>query len=266
MEPPSELELERLFRLKHGDLSDSGWSVRQRFRFRYFQPDDWYEALVARLVTDPTRWLDVGGGSSLFPHNPNLAAMLSARCAHVVGVDPSSNIRGNPFLHERAQCRIEEYRTQHRFDLITLRMVAEHITDPAAAARALRSLLAPTGRVMVYTVNVHTPIALAARLVPFRLHHPLKKLFWGGEEKDTFPVAYLMNTKKQLSELFRSVGLRQELFLYLDDCSALGMFRGLSLLELLAWRTCRMLDLPYPENCLLGVYGLPGTAVSEDQE
>jgi SAM-dependent methyltransferase len=252
--PPTLQELADLYHLKHGDLAAAGWSVRQRSRFGYFLPDDWYEALIYRFVTPQTHWLDVGGGASLFPHNSNLAAKLAGVCALLVGVDPSPNIQLNPFVFERAQCLIEDFRTEHRFDLITLRMVAEHITDPHTAVHALQRLLRPGGRIVVYTVNIRTPIALLARLVPFRLHHPIKKLFWGGEDKDTFPVAYKMNTRKQLTQLFEQAGLHEELFLYLDDCSAFGLFRTLSWLELLAWRSCRWLGMSYPENCLLGVY------------
>ena len=66
-------------------------------------------------------------------------------------------------LHERSQCVLEEYQTGHRFDLVTLRMVAEHLPDPAAAVRALERLVAPGGRVVLITVNLWSPITLLSQ-------------------------------------------------------------------------------------------------------
>src|SRR5262245_13269908 len=91
-------------------------------------------------------------------------------------------------------------------------------------------------------------------LTPHALHHPLKRLFWGGEEKDTFPVAYKMNTRRQLGRLFQDGGFAERLFIYLEDLATFSQIRLLNWVELRAWRILRALHLRYPENCLLGVY------------
>ncbi len=251
---PTLNELQHLLTIKHGDVARSGWAVRRRVRFGYFTPDDYYEALIARYVHPEMRWLDVGGGASVFPHNPTLAKELAKRCKLLVGVDPSENILANPFVHERAQCPIEDYRTEYGFDLATFRMVAEHIAEPAKVIAALNRLLVPRGRVVVYTVNRNAPISLISRFTPFGLHHPIKRLFWGGDEKDTFPVVYRMNTRRDLRRLFEQAGFEERLFLYLDDLAAFSQIKVLNWVELWAWRMVRALGLQYPENCLLGVY------------
>ena len=256
MNPPTGEELQALVALKHGDVARAGWGVRRRARFGYFTPDDWYEALVRRLVTSSTRWLDVGGGASAFPHNAPLAQELAKRCALLVGIDPSPNIDANPFVHERARCRIEEYEAEQRFDLATLRMVAEHITDPPRVIAKLRELLGPGGLAVVYTVNRWSPLTLLAAFTPHRLHYPLKRLAWGGDEKDTFPVAYRMNTRRTLRRLFAAGRFEERLFLHLDDLATFSQIKALNWVELTAWRMLRGLGLPYPENCLLGVYGV----------
>ena len=255
--PPTPTELRQSITLKHGDIAQAGWAARRRWRFGYFTPDDFYEALMNRFVQPETRWLDVGGGASLFPHHPTLAKELAGRCRLLAGVDPSPNILANPFLHQRAQCPIEDYQTDQRFDLATFRMVAEHVADPPKVIEALNRLLTPGGRVVIYTVNRRAPISLVARLTPFALHHPIKRLFWGGEEKDTFPVAYRMNTRRDLRRLFEQGGFEERLFLYLDDLAAFSQFRILNWFELWAWRALHALGLRYPENCLLGVYQKP---------
>ncbi len=248
------LKLDRVFRSKYGDPVRAGWSPRQNYRFGYFTPDDYYEALLDELVQPDTRWLDVGGGRSLLPSNPGLARVLAARCATLVGVDPSETLAENPYVHRQVRCGIEEYRTEEVFDLATLRMVAEHLREPQAMLAALARLLCRGGQVVVYTVHSWSPMALLARAVPFRLHHPLKRLFWGTEEKDTFPVVYRMNTRRQLRQLFEASGFVETSFAYLDDCRTFHRSRVLSLAELSLWRALRTVRLHYLDTCLLGVY------------
>jgi len=133
-------------------------------------------------------------------------------------------------------------------------MVAEHVSDPIRVVEALKRLLRPGGKAIILTVNLWSPITVVSRFTPFGLHHPVKKLFWGGEEKDTFPVQYKMNTRKELRLLFEQQGFRESDFAYLDDLSTFGRFKHLNYVEIFAWRFFRGLRISYPENCLLGVY------------
>ena len=248
------LDLNTFFARKYGPITQVGPNPKRRLRFNYFAPDDHYEAVVDQLVTPGCRWLDVGGGRNVFPNNPTLARELVARCGHLTGVDPSPNIHENPFVHERAQAFIEDYQSDQPFDLLTLRMVAEHITKPDAAMAAIRRLVKPGGKLVVYTINKWSPISVVAWLTPFWLHHPIKRLFWKTEAKDTFPVAYRMNTRRTLAEVAAAHGFREQAFRHLDDLSAGARFRWLNYGELLAWKTLHAVGLRYPENCLLGVY------------
>ncbi len=251
---PTGAELEEVFRLKHGAPESYGWMPRAWLRYRYFNPDDVYEALVARLVTPGCAWLDVGCGREVFPTNRPLARILADRCGVLVGVDPDANLEENPFVHRRFRGPIDQFAWDHPFDVVTLRMVAEHVTAPEAAVAALARLTRPGGRVVVYTVNQWSPAAIAARVVPFRLHHPIKRVLWRSEERDTFPVAYRMNTRRRLARLFEAQGFREVHFAHLDDCRSLARFRPLHLLELRLWRLLKAAGRRHPENCLLGVY------------
>jgi hypothetical protein len=100
---------------------------------------------------------------------------------------------------------------------------------------------------------------MAAWLTPFWLHHPVKRVLWGTEEKDTFPVVYRMNTRARLRSLFGRAGFREQHFAYLDDCRTFHRLRLLHSMELLLWRLLHAADIQYPENCLLGVYRRGGT-------
>lgn len=209
---------------------------------------------MSKLVKEGQPWLDVGGGRDLFPHNRQLASILSKRSGCVVGVDPDSTLQENPFIHHKVNAPIEDYRDSRTYPLVTLRMVAEHITQPQRAIEALARLTAPGGRVVVYTINVWSPLSVLSWIIPFRFHHSIKRFFWGTEEKDTFPVAYKMNTRRQLRRIFTEAGFQERSFAYLSDCRTLARFRSLFRLELQSWRILKSIGLVYPENCLLGVY------------
>jgi 2-polyprenyl-3-methyl-5-hydroxy-6-metoxy-1,4-benzoquinol methylase len=252
--PPSRDALDGLFRTKYGDPARTGWSPRRRYQNGYFLPADIYEAVVAQLVTSGCRWIDVGGGHNIFPDNPGLAKQLVARTSRTVAVDPDATTHKNDLVHERVQAFIEDYRSTEPFDLATLRMVAEHITEPDRAAASLERLVKTDGLVVVFTVNLWAPITTMSRLTPFWVHYPVKRFIWGGDEEDTFPVAYKMNTRAELRRLFADHHFREVAFAYLDDLSALGRFNFPNRCELLAWRVCRALRVNYPENCLLGIY------------
>lgn len=246
--------LATVLHLKYGAPADWGWGPRLRGRFGYHTPDDWYEATVSALVGPDTDWLDVGCGRNVFPFNRPTARMLAERCRLLVGLDPSDNIDANTLVHERARCLLEEYHTDRRFDLVTLRMVAEHIARPEAAVAALGRLTRAGGRVVVYTVHKWSPAALAAAVMPFALHVAAKRLLWSGQSRDTFPTVYGMNTRPTLRRLFDGAGFVEEAFHTLADTRSFGQWKWPAAVELAAWRVFRACNLQYPETCLLGIY------------
>jgi 2-polyprenyl-3-methyl-5-hydroxy-6-metoxy-1,4-benzoquinol methylase len=247
-------ELEEVFRLQHGDPATCGWGPRMRLRFGYFTPDVFYEAFVAKCINDNVAWLDVGCGRNLFPSNQRLAQILAERCGLLVGLDPDDTIDENQFVHRRVKSQITDYCSDQTFDVVTLRMVAEHLTDPGAAVSSLARLTRPGGKVVVLTINKVSPVSIAAMIIPHWLHHTIKRVLWKTEERDTFPVRYRMNTKKKMVELFEGRGFRLLDFAYLADCRIFSRFRLLHFLELSMWRFCRCFNWMYPENCLLAVF------------
>lgn len=251
---PDRSDLMAVFNRKYRREKELGWGPRTRLRFDYFNPDDHYEALVASLVRPGIFWADVGCGRDIFPSNPELAGELSRRSAVLLGIDPDPNIRDNPFISDRFEGLIEDCPTDTRFDLITLRMVAEHITDPGRSVAKLAALAKPGGLVVVYTPNKWSPVSLLAALVPNRFHHRCKRLIWDVEARDTFPTAFRLNTRKTLASHFNAHRMEEVFFAYLDDCRTFSGFRLFSIAELWMQKALRSLDVRYPENCLLGVY------------
>lgn len=257
----SDESLRKAAELKYGDLSAAGQNIRQRLRQGYFAPDEWYEALIDGLVTSQTRWLDVGCGRNLFPQNPALARELSRRCRRLVGIDPDEAVKENEFVHEHIQGTVSDRSlASGYFDLVTFRMVVEHVDDPNSCIQALRRLVAPGGRVIIYTVSKWSVTSVCATLTPMCFHHRLKRLLWNTEEKDTFPVRYLMNTRRRLEQLFRSAGFESEGFWSLPDVS-FWKFPKLHWIELQLIRVCSALQVPYLDRCLLAVYRQSSPAI-----
>jgi len=133
-------------------------------------------------------------------------------------------------------------------------MVVEHMTDPEGAVAALARLSRPGCHVIVYTVNKWSPVSLLAALTPTSIHYRFKKILWGGEDRDTFPTVYRMNTRNTLKHLFASFGFHEQSFERLSDTRVSARSKFLSTIELFVWRGLKAIGLIYPENCLLGVY------------
>jgi len=251
---PDEPSLRQMFHRRYGPTRRLGWGPRMRLDCGYYTPDDVYEALVAGLVVQGISWLDVGCGRELFPNNLGLAEALSKRCARLTGVDPDPTLQENPWVHEKVAGGIDDFDGDGAFDLVTMRMVAEHIDDPRACAESIGRALRPGGLAVVFTVAAISPIPLLTRLAPMGLRHVVKSWLWGTQPKDTFPTRFRMNSRSALQRQFAAAGMREEAFLRLDDCRTFARFKAMSAVELGVMRACRAVGLPYPEHCLLGVY------------
>jgi SAM-dependent methyltransferase len=254
---PDAAALRQVFAMRYGDEPRLGWGPRLRREHAHHTPDEVYEAVVAGIAAPGAAWLDVGCGRELFPNNQALAAVLSRRCARLVGIDPDPTLQENPWVHEKVAARIDAWDGGGAFDVVTMRMVAEHVADPDACVRGVHRALRAGGLAIVFTVFAGSPMPLLTRLAPMSLRHRVKSWLWGTQPKDTFPTCFRMNTRGALQRVFAAAGMREEAFLRLDDCRTFARFRALHELELRAMRLCRALGMPYPEHCLLGIYRKP---------
>jgi hypothetical protein len=142
-------------------------------------------------------------------------------------------------------------------------MVAEHIADPVSAVSAIVRLLNPEGMVLIYTVSKWAPVSIVAAATPMWVHHSVKRLLWNCEEKDTFPVVYKMNTRRDLERLFAGAGARECYFEYLDDCRSFQKWKLLNTAELRLRQVFRGCGFGYPESCLLAAYSKGGGAEAQ---
>lgn len=251
---PTQTELLENFLGKYGKEDKLGASPRLRLSYNYFTPEDYYETVVGKLIGPDTAWADIGCGRHVFPSNAGLAETLAGRAKFFFGIDPDDNIRDNKFVDAYFQGMVEDCDTEHRFDVITMRMVAEHIVAPERALKKISDLLLPGGKVVIYTPNKWAPMSIVADIVPFRWHNTLKRLIWNTEARDTFPTAYKLNTRNDLLTHTRASGLEEVHFQLLDDCRTFTSFLLVNRLELLVQGQLSRIGVHYPENCILAIY------------
>jgi hypothetical protein len=149
---------------------------------------------------------------------------------------------------------LEDFRTEETFDLLTARMVVEHVNNPRAFVDALARLARPRALVVFLTVHRRSLTALAASWSPMAVHHWLKRRLWRSHESDTFPTVYRMNDRKTLRRLMSEAGFDEAMFKVLPDASLFWRFPRLRRLELAAYKLTRRLGLPYIDSYILGVY------------
>jgi 2-polyprenyl-3-methyl-5-hydroxy-6-metoxy-1,4-benzoquinol methylase len=240
---------------RYGELAKVGRNIRRRLRLGYYSPQEHYEVILDKLVGRETSWLDVGCGCTPLPGHAELARRLGERCRLLVGVDPDVTIHENETVHRKVQSSMEDFNPDEPFDLVTLRMVCEHVQQPELLARRLNEVTIPGARVVILTPSLYSVTSTIGRLTPHRLHHAIKAILWGTRKEDTFPVRFRMNTRRRLEALMRDAGFYEEHFQRLADASIFWKSASLHAIELGFWRSLpRAWRAFYPDSCLLAVY------------
>lgn len=132
---------------------------------------------------------------------------FAPRVGTLIGIDVDPVVLQNPALHKAYVVSPEEPipLADQSVDLVVSDFTFEHVTDPAWVANELGRVLRPGGWICARTPNRWGYIGLGARIVPNRLHVPfLHRLQPTKQERDTFPVAYRLNTPGDLARWFPS--------------------------------------------------------------
>ena len=147
--------------------------------------------------------LDVGAGKG-----KNNTYSLKGNCQEIVGIDLEPGVRENPLLDRGVVgSALEMPFPDETFDVIFCIYVLEHIADPPSLVGELRRLLKPGGVLLTLTPNLWHYVSLIGLLTPTWFHkwYNAKR---GGDEDDTFPTYYRMNTLAGLRRLFSESGFK----------------------------------------------------------
>lgn len=190
--------------------------VKRRLDRRYFR------RLLARVPGAQLSVLDVGGGAGW---ELVTARESDARVAltTVVDLDPEAMPLAHANGHSYACSRIEDFRTDARFDVVLLLNLIEHVRDPAAVLAQVGELLAPGGILVIKTPN-HD--ALDARVFRHRS--------WAGLH---CPRHWVVFTRGSFERLVTRCGLRVRSASYTQGApfwaaSVLAWFAGRGLIDI----------------------------------
>lgn len=130
---------------------------------------------------------------------------LRGKCAKVIGVDIDTAILANDDVNEAYVIAPGERLpiASESVDVIVSDWVFEHISTPSAVCSEFDRVLKPGGSVCARTPNRWGYIGISARIVPNRFHVScLKVLQPSKNERDTFPTAYKLNTRRAMRANF----------------------------------------------------------------
>jgi SAM-dependent methyltransferase len=163
-------------------------------------------ARVQELLPPDGTALDVGCGRGTQDDDPvrvrrNLR-ILRGKCARVIGIDVDPTAAENRFIDEFRLIEAEgRWPVENAsIDLALADFVVEHLADPdaffAEAARTIR----PGGHICMRTINAHSYVGIASRLVPARWHvRVLSRAQAARQARDVFPTLYRCNTRRKLT-------------------------------------------------------------------
>lgn len=153
----------------------------------------WFRQITRSLPGDQLSALDIGGGNG-----QQLSSLRAAdariRRTVVVDLDENAEAAARGLGHEYVRSRVEDARLDGRFDVILLLNLIEHVANPLAVLEKARSLLSPTGVLVIKTPNHHS---LDARV--FRRNN------WGGYH---CPRHWVIFTRRSFERLATNAGLR----------------------------------------------------------
>ena len=165
---------------------------------------------IAAVLKPDSQVLDFGAGRGEAPlqdvvdYRRNLM-VFTGRCAHVEGCDVDEAVLRNPFL-DHAEVISPHERLPYdddRFDVVVARAVFEHLDDPVFVAGELLRVTKPGGLIAAFTPNRWGYIAVAARLVPNRMHRgALAAIQPDRLPEDVFPTRYRLNALRAIRRAF----------------------------------------------------------------
>jgi SAM-dependent methyltransferase len=171
-----------------------------------------YAVLISEHLFPNAVWLDAGCGSRLLEKDMDpLEDWLARQCKFIAGMDLAVTSHRNikPLL--RGSLNHLPF-PDNSLDLVTCRMVLEHLDRPQEAFAEVARCLHPGGAFVAITPNLLNygilGNAIASKVLPEKLRLRLVHATDSRPEKDIFPVRYKANTMHRLQYLLSRSGLQ----------------------------------------------------------
>jgi SAM-dependent methyltransferase len=171
-----------------------------------------YACLISEHLSPDTVWLDAGCGSRLLEDDMEpLENWLASHCKTIVGMDFS--VTSNHSIESLVHGSLYDLPfANNSLDLITCRMVVEHLAKPDYAFAESARCLRPGGAIIVMTPNLLNygilGNAVATKLLPEKLRLRIVHASDSRADEDIFPVRYKANTMPRLVKSLNASGLQ----------------------------------------------------------
>ena len=179
-------------------------AIYPTYRYRW----EVYNDLLTRMISEKTVWVDIGCGDN------QSVAEHGGRAATALGLDL--------VIHSKLQCpnfvqasmRTLPFRSES-IDLITLRMVVEHLEKIPGDFCEIERVLKPGGRALFMTSNRLSPVVFLPKLLSYGMRKWLIRKIFRVEDEDVFPTFHNFNTPSRVRDGVLS--LRPERVLMLEQ-------------------------------------------------
>jgi SAM-dependent methyltransferase len=169
----------------------------------------WDDALfrqeILSHITTESVLLDLGAGAGIVEQMNFRGAV-----AKVCGIDLDSRVLDNPFLDiAKVTDGNDVPFPDESFDIVISDNVLEHLENPESVFREVERVLRPNGVFLFKTPNRSHYMPLIARVTPHGFHRFVNRLR-GRNIVDTFPTLYRANSRREVSLLAATCGLKIE--------------------------------------------------------
>jgi SAM-dependent methyltransferase len=191
-----------------------------------------FHTRVKALATPEMTVLDVGCGRGAAADRLEKCPweqcrVLKGHCRKVIGIDVSEAGFENPLLDEFRRIESDRWPVETAsIDLLVSDAVLEHIPDPNVFFSECSRVVKPGGFICFRTPNRWSYIALAATLVPNRMHADVVNLVQPGRQaKDVFPTYYRANSIRALKRLMKAHHFEGCVYRHIAEPNYLGFSR-----------------------------------------
>jgi len=165
--------------------------------------DELFRNEILNHVSGSSVVLDVGAGAGIV-EQMNFRGLAAKVC----GIDLDPRVLENSYLDDARVTGGESIPYDDgTFDVVFSDNVLEHLSEPEQVFAEVARVLRPGGVFLFKTPNKLHYMPIIARLTPHRFHGFINRLR-GRQVVDTFPTLYRANSRRQVTRLARSVGLK----------------------------------------------------------
>ena len=152
-DPPSG-RLSEIYPDTYYSFSEGSMSLAERVK--QWLDRRMFKKLFAGIQGDSLSALDVGGGTGWLLSQAREVEPRLKNTA-VVDIDAQAREGAEKLGHAFHLGRVEDFKTDRKYDLILLLNLIEHVEDPVGVLSKMRELLAPGGRILAKTSQPRQP-------------------------------------------------------------------------------------------------------------